>query len=476
MGIDTEVRDSMREYWAKKSFTGVKEGLAKLSSDYVSVYDMLAYVLHELSPNYTRRCTSIQFYQMVTDRVKRAFANEGARVFVCSVDDEHNKSWLKRTTHVKRDAASAAVPYPETSAIVNDGIYDSATKKTEALDLDRFAVSRWLRPSMWLFVDRLIQMDNFYDRDHLFIFEFDKKGPKLYPGLDAWPRNVPMYTSLCHNHHEADPSLIFWVCRVFSTMKARIITTDTDVIPLLHQALSGTARDACNPAIIWTPNAEYAVDVLQLTKDCRDALGMTGEALAMACILCGTDYVDKMKYAKGFGHLVIFAACRRRKDLIDALCTLANKYTYAHSLIISDEHIDEALVSFDVIMRVVYEHGRKTAWKDRMKLLKPIETITTTSTTTAITTTTIVTASSSTQTPSSRKRKHPQSTASTSTATTVTITTMHPPPSWTTLQEEYQSFKKWTLPNTDALRECVKRILLNFMLWRQQATFALVTK
>jgi hypothetical protein len=447
MGIDTEIRDHLRDEWASDAFIPKEDALKRLGKGSVRIEDVLTRVLHTLGPNYDHMCTTLQYYDMFVRVVKHAFERENVRVYVIIADDETVKTTRKSATQASRakqknKQTPDAAPYPKHVVITDDGIFDPVAKTTEMIDLRRMAKSRWLRPALWQYMHKLMETDSLLDDDHMIIFEYSTDGPKILPSMVAWPDDVPVPNSLKHNHTESDPSCAFWT-RVFNTRAASIMSTDTDIIPVIMKTVSDLG-DKVNPEIMWYNNTDTVVDMKLLTQDACRSTGLTVDQFVLYTIMCKTDYVDKQLYAKGFGCLPILYVARKMKSRLGAMiASFQNR---------EDGRVtDAAIEAFELFIRALYAEGRSRSNSDDMKRLIPGAGVKH-----SLTQTEVMASSSSSKrqkTDNGKKEKE------------------FMPEEMDVIAKTYVNLKKYKLPTRDDMTEALDNIGWNFNFWKAQSTF-----
>lgn len=152
----------------------------------------------------------------------------------------------------------------------------------------------------------------------------------LYDGSEgAWEIGhgclVPILTGKFKGHSEFDTTVIRVAHEYIREHPIIIETTDTDTIPLvvsMYDHINAGVADV--PPVYWVCEPDFYVDCGAMTKGILSNVGLTARQFVLFCILCGTDYTDKMVYAKGFNDGAIRAAfsrpdCLKAFDELDAV-------------------------------------------------------------------------------------------------------------------------------------------------------------
>ena len=379
MGLDLEIRNACHAFWAGRRFMKRRTALLKLGDGgHVKIADVLASGLFfSFGENVSTKITTVEFFSIFMRPIKKSFTQDNCSVYVASFDDESNKSKRKAKTMAKRVENAKKfkpdlVPYDSSLVLTTDGLYDTETKLTEKLDLDRFRISKSFRPALMTLFQEFLQRENFMRSDQLLILEFSKDGPVFFPSIDNWPKDVPMPIDFArHSHSESDPSLS-WCARVFRNKPVVVVGVDTDLIAIFFISLGALKNTSDrNPLLLWFPkdSSEEVIDLNGLVDDVLSATQLTAEQFALYCIFCGSDYVDKGIYAKGFGCLPILYALRRSKKELQHLVDICKKTKYKGDEVDSNA-IEEAFVPVSRIIRKLYESGRKLENTNAMKGLR----------------------------------------------------------------------------------------------------------
>lgn len=252
--------------------------------------------------------------------VKEHLASGRARVYAMSIDDETAKAAHKHKQATMKKRASKRAPiekYPDTAEIVASGLAMSDSAGVGVpFDLDRLLATRPLREKLWVFINETIAGDADFlsmlsTNNQLFIFEHLTAGPSFFPSDTYIPDDIQLEKSadagadrFNHSHAEGDPSSVFWA-KAFRTRESILWSEDSDLISCF-----ALLKDSEQPAMCKWYNGKELVDMPRLIQQCCASLGVTRHQFALACILSGTDYVEKGDFAQNFGCTSIFHALR----------------------------------------------------------------------------------------------------------------------------------------------------------------------
>ncbi len=256
-------------------------------------------------------------------------------VMVC--DDPENvplrkaKTQQKRITLAEKSEAShnmaPAVAYPEGWRLEDDGVVYSESpdgmQVVENIDPRRLKKSDKSGKALWrAFLPLIAERMRAAPDGRTFVFDFEAAGPRVFDNSGAVP---DCCAERKHDLGEAEPALMWWMDHWTDgksidfpppeALDFHLFTTDTDVIPLF--LLSHEARRRPTDGVYWHRVEESAkkssvlVDLNWLRERLAANCDMDNlNVLALACILCGTDYTFKTEYAHGFGHALVLDALR----------------------------------------------------------------------------------------------------------------------------------------------------------------------
>jgi hypothetical protein len=308
MGIDTDIRKLLLEKWAPHAFI---RGLGSGAVNKVVVDDVLTWLFQAHSPAGDTMFTGQELCEMLYRRVLKAMDRQHCTVYVALCDDPNGVPTQKARTQAKRSEKDAAKnhPYPQGSVLSLEGIRgpypDSVVKK---LDITRLMRSRHLRKAMWKLMNDNIRSYNF-PTGKVFVFDFDITGPWIHSL--AGPRHA---TELAHQHGEADISVLFYLW-LFRGWHVEVRSTDTDGIPIILQYLKQTPLAQQPANVIWAyrqgKGLEMAVDMKALTDSALKKTKLNYKQFVLACLVAGTDFVEKAPLAYFFNLDDIFEAAKR---------------------------------------------------------------------------------------------------------------------------------------------------------------------
>lgn len=249
-------------------------------------------------------------------------------VAVSSVDDSHNVPNLKDDTRKKRALIAAKRQLTKPPSRYRDpliwefedgGIRNTAdpTAPLQPFDLAEIADG-----------DRLLRTKLFaYVRQYL-VRHFDilmpAGGGTFYlelSRLGAWKfqrGKVPVQDPLTvHNHGESDPSVaLFWLPFLGTHRPTRIVTIDSDILPML---VAVCERFPPTADIWWKCKTEVRNMRHCFVNLPRAFPGWTPQQFMLFCILNGTDFFDKKWLSHGLGLPQVAAAidfCPQFADIL----------------------------------------------------------------------------------------------------------------------------------------------------------------
>jgi hypothetical protein len=372
MGIDTLIRKWLRdrvtpEAWSIQLRSG--RGL-------VVIEDLLIALMSTQYSPALAVMTGEQMFHQLWLKVHKVMMNDEATGYVIVVDDKPNvdAKHMKSRVHIERKAAKMA------AVAANDEkqrkIAEKKSKETGVFvqpekdlsqtpypadfvirDTERFDIRRLLagdRRKIWAYLTEKLKGVQIPD-SKLVIFEYDKLGPWVF--TNGTSRQA---TEMAHDHGEFDVSLLYYLC-YFAKHPIRVVTTDTDVIPIIIGYLvmlkAQKKTELTNPSIDWvytnqegnpierfgaTKAPYYVVDMLKMARIIPARLDMALETFILGCYLSGTDHFDKKLICHGYGFATIMESiklCSRAVALRDQIPKPglgSKRYLYTfHRLLVS---------------------------------------------------------------------------------------------------------------------------------------------
>lgn len=364
MGIDTGHRKGVRDNIAPDAFSIT---LSRAIRE-VIIEDYLIRMKADCGYEGQLLLDGDALFDMFWQRISRELLKEDVFAWIVCIDDKENvvRKGIKTETHKKRKQQQAIqikrnndkvkeqqekqkqrillnngeTKEPEPPAVVvledvsdqnypigyrltDDGImYPSADGQTiitePQFDLRRVMGTGNDRTELWRYLNARLQSQTITDGKVL-IFESSAEGPWFHSGDEHVHR-----TDLAHDHGEFDTSVQFWMW-FFEQYPVRIVTTDTDMIPLVMSHLMQTKESSWNPHIQWVyMNQEhkalerfgviksdiYVVDMIKYYRMTPRNLGFTPQQYLFAVILAGTDHFDRHDVFDGFAWRHIFEGVR----------------------------------------------------------------------------------------------------------------------------------------------------------------------
>jgi hypothetical protein len=372
MGIETEIRKLCRDVCTPNAWSiqskikgGDQVGVVAIEELLIRLMGWTHCYSKWMEDKYND-LSGDEFFNLVWEPVQEFLMKEENRAYVLGVDDKVNvkKKNLKTRTHSERqhrknasiaarnkkyaakaDAESKLTqqkveakvdisknPYEPGFTINDEGlVWPDAAAGALTTPL-RFSVSRLMesdRTVIWAYLLEKIKKKHI-PHNKMVIFDFKADGPWLFT-TDSHHRHAP---ELAHDTGETDLSVLYW-CWYFYRFQVRLITTDTDTIPILLSYLYHVGEHYWNPRLEWqylnqernalerfgpkkAPN--YYVDLLMMYREIPSATRLNIQHFILACILSGTDHYDRQIITDGFKWPVVFEAVRLvGKPLVDIL-------------------------------------------------------------------------------------------------------------------------------------------------------------
>jgi len=238
-----------------------------------------------------------------------------AYIVVC--DDRTNVTAFKRQTQSKRKAARAStdarkglaphVPY--TAEEMAERTSSSPTYDPFALyDLNRLALSDRDGMHLWReFVPLVADRMTTCPPGRRFLFDFDNAAGPLVMQSGREP-----YHTQGHSLGEADPATIWWVANFAPERRDvdyRIASTDSDILAI-YTAYHRKAVER-DQRVFMHNKYDTMIDLRIMGDALARNIDLPLEWQCLYFVLCGTDFVDRIAFARGSNNVLVREAVVR---------------------------------------------------------------------------------------------------------------------------------------------------------------------
>lgn len=292
MGIDTRIRNMLRDHLAPEAF--YDSDTPPVFKEAVAVLDLLTDIHTAYNPEtHSDIFTGKELYRWAEKLVMRHVGMGCSTVVVC-IDDPKRVPKEKRTEQRARDSRRTHDPLPDNCEFSDGGVFVGSTGLPKPFSVKRMLSNRKLRPKFFHFLIERFQrwfnpvMPVTLILDHL------QEGPRIYHRR-AWYHDP----SATHPYGEADLAMLYWVRRLHQAGKDQfcIRTTDSDMIPLLLTLLvNRMEHDRCPHLWVryWrdAKKGERWMNANALYTAVTARQGWSVFSFVVYCCLCGTDFCD----------------------------------------------------------------------------------------------------------------------------------------------------------------------------------------
>lgn len=341
MGIDTAIRKWLRDRVAPEAWgihLPTEKGL-------VVVEDLLIALMSTQWSKYLSEMTGSMMFENIWHRVQTVLMMDHATGYVLIVDDKLNvqTKQMKSRVHDERRRAKEAtlkannekfkiIAERKSQETGEEVVAERDLSQTpypddyEITDSGEFDIRRLLagdRTKIWIYLLNKMKKKHI-PPNKVVIFEYSKEAPWLFQELGA-VQAKEMY----HDHGEFDVSQLYFI-NYFAKHPIRIVTTDTDVIPIIFGYMIELQtmkkdKELLNPRIDWQyTNQEvkplarfgkdkapyYVVDMLKMARIIEARLELSLKDFVIGIYLSKTDHVDKSLICNNYGFESIIEAVR----------------------------------------------------------------------------------------------------------------------------------------------------------------------
>ncbi len=295
MGVDSSLRNDYGKLrWAAPAF---KEGNPRMPTGSVTIHDILIHFIQSFQGFQLggHEVTGRKLYEICMRTVRIDILRPEVAVAVIIVDDplnvpkEKNKTQVKRMTAAsKQSATSNSIDsmfyedWQEMEFDLDKGFVNKIDGHSHLINLKRLKSTKQLRRKMCHFLREQLELEMLPENKTI-IFDYDAKGPYIFQGDRCYQD-----TDLYHKLGEADLAILYW-CRVFRARPVKVLTTDTDFMPLMVNYLMDTPASDLNSRVIWIYEKKAYVDMREFTDLVLDKSNLTPRAFALMCIASGSD-------------------------------------------------------------------------------------------------------------------------------------------------------------------------------------------
>jgi hypothetical protein len=284
MGIDTGLRLRWAASGSCKQFWG---DAPVVHNRAVIIHDLLTSLFTARGPNHNYMYTGTEFSQNLLDYARIPLNVGAATVVILCADNAKYVPTQKKKEQSRRDSDAKVQPYPDCAEFCQAGVFIQGTESE--LDLRRVMRNRSLRAKLFRYAVNLWTTGNYRTpKGCTFIFDHFTEGAYVFDSHKAYTTKVPLA-----GFGEADLKLPFWVTRYASTGQDIIVnSTDSDLIPILVHTVTALGDKITSKVILKYWKLRW-VDVRGVAAYVNTTLNMTSAEFIVACIMCGSDYVDK---------------------------------------------------------------------------------------------------------------------------------------------------------------------------------------
>ena len=282
-------------------------------TNWVCIEDVLTRMPRLSAPRKSRLFTGIEASDAIMGPAFQNFSH-GCIAHVYCCDDQARVPRRKEEEHKKRDGVAIGrvakrispknkaidktprappVYYASQSRIVDDGIWNPTTGKTEMFDLFALSRNRGLRPELMSYLAlRAARLHQQVPAGCRILLDFDRDGAVELYGRQGQTARIRCLETHRHPFGEADLACAYWVgvyCEEFDCVYNSI---DSDVLPIINKLIS-----ILKPSrrIIWNDGLGTILDMNQVNHTLQ-RMGITAEHFVAVCAAAGCDWVDSQPF------------------------------------------------------------------------------------------------------------------------------------------------------------------------------------
>jgi hypothetical protein len=313
MGINTQIRLMLAkpsrcpQHWHDGYFVQ-KNG--------VVIHDILTSLFNARGPNYNYMFTGNAMAKYLLDFARLPFNSGQAHTVIICADNQLFVPNEKREEQKRRDdSKQSSDPYPDSAEFCAQGIFIQG--KLDQIDIRRVMKNRSLRKKLWQFVLSLWTNGGYSPPvGCTFIFDHFASGAWVIDSKGSYQTKVPT-----HGFGEADLKVPYWVARYCSSGDdIAVHSTDSDLLPILVHACA-SLKGIIKSNIKLRYWKRKWLDVVGVCDYVTTGMQMTSTQFITACVLCGSDYVDKGILFYRFGIDGLFDVFEQNADTITAAST-----------------------------------------------------------------------------------------------------------------------------------------------------------
>ena len=288
------------------------------------IRDLLTDMFRARGPNYNFLFSGAEVIQHLYAFASTAFKSGTAHTVILCMDQNALVPPEKGAEQARRDATRKQEdkPYPDESEFCAAGIREGMHESK--MNIKRVMANRKLRSKLWVyFVGAMCARRFVPPGGCTLIVDHCLEGSYVFRH-DDWGLTAGNQLG------EADLKVPYWVIRYSGTPNHIVVhSIDSDFLPILMGVVSVLGpRMKCRLSLRYWQS--YWCDV----RGAHDFLVKT-HALNMrqwitSCIMCGSDYVEKLRVFNGIGFKTLFKLFEDSTDLVDVLQTDTTAF---HSLV-----------------------------------------------------------------------------------------------------------------------------------------------
>lgn len=309
MGIDTAIRKVLESTCPEAFFDGDTINLR----DGVIIRDTLTDMFKAKSPNGGSEFTGAEILAYLYQFAAGPFKSGAAHTVILCMDNNTLVPPEKGAEQKRRDKKRApdAQPYPDRAELCAAGVRIGAVESK--LDIKRMMANRGLRAHLWeYFVGALASKRFVPPVGCTLIIDHCLEGAYAF-GHNDWGLTRGNVLG------EADLKIPYWVIR-YASMPVHIVihSIDSDFLPILLGVVRKLGHKMkCKISLrywfsLWC-DIRGAYEYLQKTHP------LSIHQWIIACILCGSDYVEKARVFNGIGHATLFRLFKPKTSILECL-------------------------------------------------------------------------------------------------------------------------------------------------------------